>query len=76
MRHSKTFKSPSGFKKKVEVNLWVDRFSDEFLYSVHVEVCDIGKRKFRPPMDSSEQPSKDQISQVKHELWLKVAPPK
>lgn len=76
MKHSKIFKSPSGFKKKVEVRLFVDSFREEFGYSVHVEVCDIGKRKFRPPVDASEQPSKGQISQVQHELWCKVAPPK
>ena len=76
MKHSKIFKSRSGFRKKVEVDLWVDSFRGEFGYGVHVEVCDIGKRKFRPPADASEQASRGQIDQVQHELWCKVAPPK
>jgi hypothetical protein len=72
-------KRSSGFRIKISTRLHVAEFrpfdnGEYFYYSSHVEVCDVGKRKFRPLIHGSESPSSEELKLAKLQLWKMLEP--
>ena len=70
---------PSGFRIKIKTKLIVEYlrpFEDGswFRYTHDVEVCDIGKRKFRSPMNKAEKPTSEELHKERYRLWKLLLP--
>lgn len=76
MQHTKIFTKHSGFRKKVTATFIPNPTKDGEHYVTETVVSHVGSDEWRPAQDKTDEPSTAQISQVQHELWAKLAPPK
>ena len=72
-------KRSNGLQIKIKTLLHVDNFrpldnGEYYYYSPHIEVRDKGKRKWRPVMDITENPTEEEILSAKLSLWESIKP--